>query len=163
MRRFQFPIAAAATLLAFTAPANAASTTASASVNVIKPVVLAKLQDLDFGTLTFSSFTGTRTIVMSRAGAVTCAVNIVCSGTTKAARFNVQGTNNKVVLITVTGGLLSNGSDSITFSPDNQSSVTLTSSGVPGNDFDVGGSIVVSPSLIGGTYTGTINVTTDYQ
>jgi hypothetical protein len=163
MRRFRFSLALLVALQAIATPAYAASITASTSVNVVKPVVLAKLQDLDFGTLLFSSFTGPRTIVLSRAGVVTCATNIVCSGATKAARFNVQGTNNKVVLITVTGGTLSNGTDSIPFTPDAPASVTLTSSGVPGNDFDVGGSISVSPSLIGGTYSGTLNVTTDYQ
>jgi hypothetical protein len=163
MRRFRFSLALLAVVPAIAAPASAASVTASTSVNVVKPVVLAKLQDLDFGTLLFSSFTGSRSIVLSRAGVVTCAANIVCSGPTKAARFNVQGTNNKVVLITVTGGTMSNGTDSIAFTPDAPASVTLTSSGVPGNDFDVGGSISVSPSLIGGTYSGTLNVTTDYQ
>ena len=144
-------------------PATAAQTTAATSVTIIKPVVLAKLQDLDFGTLTFASFAGTRTIVLSRAGAVTCATDIVCSGPTKLARFNVQGTNNKVVLISVTGGTLSNGTDNIPFTADAPASVTLTSSGVPGNNFDVGGSISVAGNLIGGLYSGTITVTTDYQ
>lgn len=160
-RSLIFGALAAATWIA--TPAAAATITAATAVSVIKPVVLAKIQDLDFGTLTFSAFTGSRTIALSRAGAVTCATNIVCSGAPKAARFNVQGTNNKVVLITVTGGNLSNGVDSIVFTPDVQSSVTLTSSGVPGDNFDVGGSISVSSSLVGGTYTGTMNVTTDYQ
>jgi hypothetical protein len=163
MRHVQFKLAALIAAAAAGTPASAATTTASTSVNVIKPVVLAKLQDLDFGTLLFSSFTGPRTITLSRAGVVTCATNIVCSGTTKAARFNVQGSNNKVVLITVTGGAMSNGTDSITFVPDAPTSVTLTSSGIPGNDFDVGGSISVTPSLVGGTYAGTMNVTADYQ
>ncbi len=144
-------------------PANAASIAATTSVNVVKPVSLTKLQDLDFGALTFSNFTGNRTIVLSRAGAVTCATNIVCSGAPKAARFNVQGTNRLVVLISVTGGTMSNGTDSIAFTPDAPSSVTLTSSGVPGVDFEVGGSISVSPALIGGLYSGTMTVTADYQ
>lgn len=163
MRRFRLSLAVLATLSVSATPAAAATITATTSVNVVKPVQLTKLQDLDFGTLLFSAFTGSRSIVLSRAGVVTCATNIVCSGPTKAARFNVQGTNKLVVLISVTGGNLSNGTDSIAFTPDAPASVTLTSSGVPGNDFDVGGTISVSPSLIGGTYSGTLNVTTDYQ
>jgi len=154
----------AATAIASAAvPASAAQVSATTSVNVVKPVSLTKLQDLDLGTLTFSSFTGTRTIVLSRAGVVTCATDIVCSGVTKAARFSVQGTNRLVVLLTISGGTLSNGVDSIPFTPDGPSSVTLTNTGAPGNDFNVGGSISVAPTLVGGTYSGTINVTAEYQ
>jgi spore coat protein U-like protein len=163
MRRFLLLAPLALSIALAASPAGAASTTAATSVNVIKPVVLSKLQDLDFGTLTFSSFTGTRTVSLSRVGTITCAVDIVCSGATKAARFNVQGTNNKVVLITVTGGSLSNGTETIPFTPDAPNSITLTSSGVPGNNFEVGGSINVEGTLVGGVYAGTITVTTNYQ
>lgn len=163
MTRYYFALAAMAACGLFATPATAAQVTAAASVNVVKPVALTKLQDLDFGTLTFSSFTGTRTVVLSRAGARTCAIDIVCSGVPKAARFNVQGTNRLIVLISVTGGTLSNGTDSIPFTPDAPSSITLTNSGQPGIDFDVGGSISVAPTLVGGTYSGTITVTADYQ
>lgn len=162
MNRFAMLIAATA-IASAAVPASAAQVSATTSVNVVKPVSLTKLQDLDLGTLTFSSFTGTRTIVLSRAGVVTCATDIVCSGVTKAARFNVQGTNRLVVLLTISGGTLSNGVDSIPFTPDGPSSVTLTNTGAPGNDFNVGGSISVAPTLVGGTYSGTINVTAEYQ
>ena len=40
-------------------PATAAQTTAVTNVKVVKPVLLSKLQDMDFGTLTFAGFTGT--------------------------------------------------------------------------------------------------------
>ena len=160
--RLSHILSAAALALALTpGAALAANATASASANVVKPVLLTKLQDLDFGTLSFAGFTGTRQIVLSRAGAVTCALNIVCSGATKAARFNVQGSNKVVVNITVSTGALSNGTDTIPFTPDYPTTVTLTSSGVPGNDFDIGGTLTVSSTLVGGLYTGTINVTAD--
>ena len=144
-------------------PAAAAQVTAQTSVNVVKPVTLTKLQDLDFGTLTFNSFTGSRTVVLSRLSALTCAADIVCSGAPRAAGFNVRGTNRMTVLITVAGGTMSNGVDSIPFTPDAQSSLTLTSSGMPGTDFYIGGSIAVNPDLVGGTYSGTMTVTADYQ
>ena len=163
MTRYSLRLGAIALTGLMAQPAAAAQISASTSVNVVKPVSLTKLQDLDFGTLTFSSFTGTRTVVLSRAGAVTCAADIVCSGAPKAALFNVQGTNRLVVLISVTGGTLSNGTDSIPFTPNAPSSITLTNSGAPGTDIDVGGSISVAPALIGGTYTGTLTVTADYQ
>lgn len=163
MTRICFHVVALALAALIATPAAAAQVTAAASVNVVKPVSLTKLQDLDFGTLTYASFTGTRNIVLSRAGALTCAADIVCSGATRAARFNVQGTNRLTVLISVTGGTLSNGTDSIPFTPDAPASVTLTNSGSPGLNFDVGGSIAVNPDLVGGTYSGTMTVTADYQ
>lgn len=163
MTRIYLYLAALAGVASIARPAAAAQVSAVTSVNVVKPVSLTKLQDLDFGTLTFNSFTGTRNIVLSRAGALTCAADIVCSGVPKAARFNVQGTNRLTVLISVTGGTLSNGTDSIPFTPDAPSSVTMINSGQPGLNFDVGGSINVNPALIGGTYSGTLTVTADYQ
>ena len=163
MTPIRFFLAALATVAAFVTPAHAAQISAVTAVNVVKPVSLSKLQDLDFGTLTYASFTGTRTIVLSRAGVITCGADIVCSGVAKQARFNVQGTNKLTVLLSYTGGALSNGTDSIPFVPNGPASVVLTSSGVPGIDFDVGGTITVAPTLIGGAYSGTLTVTADYQ
>jgi len=163
MTRIFSSIVAIGLALAAATPAAAAQVSAATSVHIVKPVSLTKLQDLDLGTLSFSGFAGTRTVVISRAGVVTCAADIVCSGVTKAARFNVQGTNRLVVLLTISGGSLSNGVDSIPFTPNGPSSITLTNTGAPGNDFEVGGSIGVEPTLVGGTYSGTINVTAEYQ
>ena len=153
----------AITAMMLASPAIAAQTTAVTTVNVVRPVSLSKLQDMDFGTLSFAGFTGTRTITLSRAGALTCAADIVCSGVPKQARFNVQGTNRMVVLLTYTGGTLSNGVDSIPFTADGPASITMTNSGAPGLNFDVGGVLTVSPTLVGGMYSGTMTVTADYQ
>jgi Mat/Ecp fimbriae major subunit len=163
MRRLSVLLAVVAVTSAIASPARAANISAVTSVNVIKPVSLSKVQDMDFGTLTFAGFTGTRTIVLSRLGAITCAADIVCSGAPKQARFNVQGSNNQTVLLTYSGGTLSNGIDSIPFTPNGQASMPITNSGAPGTNFDVGGSLTISPALVGGTYSGTMTVTADYQ
>jgi len=144
-------------------PGHAAQTTAVTTVNVVRPVSISKLQDMDFGTLSFAGFTDTRTITLNRAGTLTCATDIVCSGVPKQARFNVQGTNKMVVLLTYTGGSLSNGVDSIPFTADGPASITMANSGAPGTNFDVGGALTVSPTLVGGVYSGTMTVTADYQ
>ena len=144
-------------------PAIAAQTTAVTTVNVVRPVSISKLQDMDFGTLGFAGFTGTRTITLSRTGTMTCATDIVCSGVPKQARFNVQGTNRMVVLLSYSGGTLSNGVDSIPFTADGPASVTMINSGAPGLNFDVGGVLTISPTLVGGVYSGTMTVTADYQ
>ena len=163
MRRFSLLVAATLTSFAFATPAFAAATSAVTAVSVVKPVALSKLQDMDFGTLTFAGFTGTRTIVLSRAGAITCAADIVCSGIGKQARFNLTGSKQNTILITYSGGTLSNGTDSIPFTPDGQATMTLVNNGSPGTNFDVGGSLSVSSALVGGIYTGTMSVTADYQ
>jgi hypothetical protein len=162
MNRVSFALVSLAAA-ALAAPAGAATVTATTTVNVAKPVQLMKLQDMDFGTVILSSFTGTRTVAISQAGALTCGTNLVCQGVPKVARFNVQGFNKMYVAITVTGGILSNGPDSLPFSPDAPTTVYLPNSGAPGIDFAVGGTITLSPTLLGGTYTGTITVTSDYQ
>lgn len=163
MRRLTTLSVLIAATLAAAGPARAASIAAATSVNVIKPVQLTKLQDMDFGTLTFAEFAGTRTIALSRAGAMTCAADIVCSGVPRQARFNVIGTKQLTILLTYSGGTLSNGTDSIPFTADGQSTITLTNSGAPGTNFDVGGSLAISPTLVGGVYSGTMTVTAEYQ
>ena len=40
--------------------------------------------------------------------------------------------------------------------------VTLTSSGAPGNNFDLGGSIDLTSATVEGLYTGNLIVTVDY-
>ena len=150
MRRFHLSRSPPSAARARLARRTAAQITAATTVNVVKPAQLMKLQDMDFGTLTFGGFTGMRTIALSQAGALTCAADLVCSGAAKQARFNVQGSNKMTAMITVTGGTLSNGTDTIPFTPDAPASVYLPNSGAPGIDFDVGGSLTRQPTLVGG-------------
>ncbi len=155
-----------AVLAAFagTAPASAATVTAAASVNVVKPVLLTKLNDLNFGTVTFAGgSSGSATVVISQLGAVTCPTGATCTGTPMAAGFNIQGTNKMTALITVPSTTLSNGSDSMTFTPNAPSSIYLPNSGAPGINFNVGGSITIGAANAGGAYTGSIAVTAEYQ
>ena len=166
MRRLTASFAAYVALaaaFALASPASAANVSAVTSVNVVKPVKLTKLQDIDFGALTFADFTGSRTVALNRAGAITCAADIVCSGATKQARFNVSGSNKLTVLLTYTGGTLSNGTDSIPFTADGPATLTMPNSGAQGLNFDVGGSLSVSSTLVGGIYVGTMTVTAEYQ
>jgi hypothetical protein len=163
MTKFALRSLAAAALLSVPFTANAAQITATTSANIVKPVQLTKIQDMDYGTLLVSNYTGTRNVVMTRAGAVTCPVEITCSGAPKQARFNIQGTNKMVVGISVTSGGLVNGSNTIPFTPDVVGSITMTNSGAPGTDVDIGGALTVNGSVPGGLYTGTLTITADYQ
>ncbi len=148
------------------APACAASQTAAVSANVVKPLVIKWLQDLDFGTITLDPGTWSNTAVtLSRTGARTCGANLTCTGATTAAQYNVQGSNNQTVRISAPNVTLVNqddASNTLTLVTDAPASIVLTSSGVPGVDFAIGGTITLTPTTAAGIYRGTFNVTVDY-
>lgn len=146
-----------------------ATTPATARARIVRPLVLARVTNLDFGTITLGTVAaGGETVSMTTAGVVTCGSGgLTCSGTPVAAVYNVQGTNNQVVQIFSATSSLTNANDgtTLTFTPTLPASgtVTLTNSGAPGNNFNVGGSITILPATTDGVYSGNINVTVDYQ
>ena len=87
----------------------------------------------------------------------------MCDTTGSYVTYNVRGTNNQLVTIHKNTSVLtgSNGG-SLTLTPVGQDDITLTSSGAPGDDFDIGGSIDIDAATIDGVYTGTVNVTVEY-
>jgi hypothetical protein len=147
--------------------ARAATQVAQVNASVVKPLILTGLQNLNLGTITLGPGTWSGvTVGISRAGVFSCAnANLTCTGATQAAQYNVSGTNNQTVRITAPNVTLVNQSDStktLTLVTDCVASVLLTNSGPPGTNFSVGGSITLSSSTVGGTYSGTFNVTVDY-
>jgi hypothetical protein len=147
--------------------AYAATQTAQVTATANKPLILAKLQDLDLGTATIGPGTWSNaTISISQAGALSCAnANLVCTGATLAAKYNVQGSNGMTVRISAPNVTMINQNDStqtLTLVTDAPASVLLTNSGKPGIDFGIGGSITLNSSTAAGTYIGTFNVTVDY-
>ena len=153
---------------ALAAPVSATSD-ASARARVIRPLQLTSTQNLDLGTIVLSGAgTYSATVAIDRDGVFDCdggsSTNVTCSGTVQEAVYNVRGTNNQVLTI-ASGPVTLNGSNggSLTLTPDHDATVTLTSSGVPGDDFGVGGSITVTDATVDGVYTGTFAVTADYQ
>lgn len=146
------------------APARAAETMIRASAKVVKSLTLTKKQDLDFGTVTLSGAPGTYTVSMSMAGVLNCPVGATCAGAPLPGIMNVQGSNQNVVRVTVAPASLVNAVDgsSIPFTPIAPATVTLTNSGAPGSDFNIGGSIDI-PSTADGTYSGNMQVTVEYQ
>lgn len=148
-------------------PAAAATQSASVNASAVKPLTLTKIQDLDLGTATIGPGTWSNaTVSISQAGTFTCAnANIVCTGATMAAKYNVQGSNGMTVRISAPNVTLVNQSDStktLTLLTDAPASVLLTNSGKPGLDFGIGGSITLNSNTAAGTYVGTFNVTVDY-
>ncbi|HUP66703.1 MAG TPA: DUF4402 domain-containing protein [Sphingomicrobium sp.] len=138
------------------------------TANVVKPLTLTSLQSLDLGTITTKPGTWSGAAVsISRTGQFSCnTANLVCSGLTRVARYNVTGTNKQTVMISTPNVTMTNQSDAtktLTLVVDSPGQVQLTSSGAPGNNFDLGGSISLSSTTASGTYQGTFNVTVDYQ
>jgi Domain of unknown function (DUF4402) len=160
-------LAALLCLLAAAEPARAATQSATVTANVVKPLTVTWLQDLDLGTLTLGPGVWSNSIVgISKTGVFSCGANITCTGASKVARYNASGSNNQTVRITAPNVTMVNQSDptkTLTLTVDNPGSVVLTNSGPPGTNFSLGGSITLSSSTAGGTYKGTFNVTCDYQ
>jgi hypothetical protein len=150
------------------APAGAATTNASVQATVVKPLTLTSLQNLDLGTIMLQpgNWSGA-TVSLSRAGVLSCAsTNLTCSGATQVAQYKVTGTNKETVVINAPNVILTNQSDptqALTMVVDSPGQILLTSSGQPGVDFAVGGSITLSSTTATGTYSGTFNVTVNYQ
>jgi hypothetical protein len=160
------PVALLAALCS-SAPASAATQSVQVNASIVKPLVLARLQDLDLGTVTLGpGVWSNATVAISQAGVLSCAnANVVCTGATQAAQYNIQGTNKQTVNITAPNVILVNQNDStktLTLVTDAPSSVILTSSGIPGVNFSIGGSVALSSTTPAGTYVGTFNVTVDY-
>jgi len=148
-------------------PVSAASVNASVNANTLKPLVIAKLQDLDLGSVTLGpGIWNNATISLSRAGVFSCgSVNVTCSGATLVAKYNVQGSNQQSVRITAPNVTLVNQSDStktLTLVVDAPASVVLPNSGQPGVDISIGGSVTINSTTAAGTYQGTFEVTVDY-
>ena len=144
--------------------AQAAQTTIQASAKVVKSLELSSKQNLDFGTITLSGTPGTYTVSLSIAGVLSCPSGATCSGVAQPAIMNASGSKGQVVVISVAPSNLVNTVDNSTipFTPVAPASVTLTNSGTPGKDFNVGGSIDI-PSTADGSYSGNVVVTANYQ
>lgn len=147
--------------------AGAATLTASVSATPVKPLTLTKVQDLDLGSVTLGPGNWSdATITLSKAGTFSCTnPNLVCSGATVVAKYNVQGSNQQTVQISAPNVTLVNQNDSsqtLTLVTDAPSSAALTNSGFPGVTFSIGGSITLASTTAAGTYVGTFNVTVDY-
>lgn len=173
-------ILAAATLAAFAAATPAAAQSAvganpkaSAGARLIKPLTLTKLADLNFGTILMGTVSGSQTVSINGAGAVTCGASgggLTCTNTAQAtasaASYRITGTQGQVVVISSSPSNLTTtngGGSTLVFTPSVPGPLTLQNSGNAGNEFNVGGSIVITSSTVDGVYTGEVDVQVAYQ
>jgi hypothetical protein len=152
---------------ALASAAGAATVTASVTGTPTKPLLLAKVQDLDLGSVTLGPGTWSNaTISISQAGVFSCAnANVTCAGATQVATYNVQGSNQQPVRISAPNVTMVNQNDptqTLTLVTSAPASITLTNSGFPGNNFSIGGAVTLNSTTAAGAYVGTFNVTVDY-
>lgn len=160
---------AAAALASTPAAAQVASSNgnATATARILRPLTLTHVQDLNFGDILLSGAgTWTGAVVnLALDGTRTCDANVTCSGTPAVAVYNVAGTNGQVVTINTSPVTLNHATlagTSLTMAVNSPGTVTLTNSGAPGTDFNLGGSISLDSTTPDGVYTGTFDVTVNY-
>ena len=156
------------TMISSPVAAVSPATQATATAKIFKPLTISATQNLDFGVVVLSgaSFTNEK-VVMSTTGAITTcgtgAGNLTCSGSTKAAIYHLVGTATANVQILSPGFNLTNGAATLPFLPSSTSQVLPLSAGGT-LDVSLGGTVSgLSNTTPDGVYTGTFQVTADYQ
>ena len=149
------------------APVGVTNTKPQAKVTILKPLVLTRVSDLDFGTVLLpASVTGTLNVKVDQAGAMTCSAGLTCATTAASVgSYNVKGTNKQIVKISAPNVTMNNtvGAGSISVTLDAPATVTLPSSGNNGIDFKIGGNFNIDSTTVDGVYAGDMNVTVEYQ
>jgi hypothetical protein len=144
-----------------------AQTNATAKARILKPLVLKSTANFDLGIIVLAgSGAYTATVSLDRANTFNCdgnSGNVVCSAAHTRATYNVAGTQGQSVTIASGPVSMTNGTDTLTLTPDHNTTVALANSGAPGTDFFVGGSLSVPSTTSDGVYTGTFALTADYQ
>ncbi len=168
MHQFIKRTAAGAILAAFALSAGAAqaapvTASATAKAKILKAITVNKTADLDFGTIVVGSTGGTVQVDTAATPARTCAAALTCSASFSPASFGVTGTGSAVVTVSTDASVtLTNGTNTMTASlAKSAGTVTLAANGT--GSFGVGGTLTVGANQADGAYSGTFNVSVDYQ
>ena len=144
--------------------AYAATEQTDATVQVLSAVQLSAVSTLNFGVVAASAAGGTVTLGAS-AAAIPVATGVIAISGGSAGSFQVtQATNGELIDLTVgnaaplTGPGANIALSGLTLSNNN---ITFSSSSL--QTVYVGGTISLNPNQASGTYTGTFDVTAEYQ
>jgi hypothetical protein len=176
--------AAFATALGFTASAAQAGTASlQTQVNILTPLSMVKTADMDFGNVVRPSAAGTVVLTPTTTASCTTTGGLIRSGTCRAATFMGFGATNQIVRIRFNGSTvtLANGlGQTMTVTnrtADGTPALNYLSGNVNSNgnvryrivsasgifDYRVGGTLNVAANQAMGTYSGTFNVTLEYD
>lgn len=159
---------AALAAASFASTAHAADTaTASATAEILSTISVTKDADLVFGSIAVNA---DGTYVLGADGNYTCSGGLVCTGSRNPAVFTVTGTAANVGV----AASVNQASIVLTHATDNTKTFLLDSfttyfpagtSMVSGSTvFGVGGTLhIASANALQGTYTGSFDVTVEYQ
>lgn len=157
----------AASAFAATGPAWAqAQDDATGSVQIIQPLSITNTAGLDFGRVTLPATTATVTIG-SGADSVNVTGATAAGGTPSRAKFTINGEPNSDVSLTrpanfdLVHGVDPGATIPVTLSYDLTTTPTLDGSGAA--LLNVGGSFDLASTTMAGAYSGTFNVSVDYQ
>ena len=151
--------------LGMASAANAANNVdATATAYILDPINITNSSDLDFGTIVNNG--GGAVVVLPDGSLSSCAATLTClAGTQTAANFQVTGTANAAVSVTIPAN--------VTITGPSGGLAVVTSNNVPGTptldgsgilNFGVGGTLTVLAGTTGGTYNNTtVNVSVAYN
>lgn len=144
--------------------AYAATEQADATVQVLAAVQLSAVTDLNFGVVAASAAGGTVALGAS-ATAVPVGTGVIAISGGSAASFQVtQATNGEVIDLTVGNpSPLTGPGANIALSGLALSTNSITFNSASLQTVYVGGTISLNPNQVAGTYTGSFDVTAEYQ
>lgn len=169
MKRYnRLLIAAGAAALSagiYTSAASAATISANTAANVIAPLTVAETNGgMNFGDVAVGTGGGTVVLDTGSGRSVTGDAEAVTGGTVQAGAYQVNGSGNKAYSITLPGStLITDGTNNMTvngFNHDAGGSPAL-SAGV--DTFNVGATLNINGGQAANPYSGTYNLTVNYQ
>ncbi|TNE35209.1 MAG: DUF4402 domain-containing protein [Alphaproteobacteria bacterium] len=155
--------AAAIAVPAAAAPGDSASTTGTATAEIVSPIAIVHdAATLNFGTIVPGTGAGTVTVDASTGVATGDAEATVVTGATSSAdSFTVTGDAGRGFDISTGGGSVISGANAMTFTTT-PSAATGTLTGGTAN-FTVGGALSVGANQAGGVYSGTYTASVSYN
>ena len=157
-------------MVVLASPAGAANAPGSAALNLLKPLLLSKTTDLDFGSM-FVPATGTGTVKVDPNGAATVYTGIApagASGTSRAV-FTGSATRLSLVFIQLPAGsvtLTRVGSLTDTIAASNftiDGAGVLRLVGTTAYTIGVGATLSVPSTTVQGSYVGSFTITANYS
>lgn len=131
---------------------------ADALANIIAPITLTWVTDLNFGDIVTDADGGTVTVTNLGVGSAALGLTLLPSTATTAATFTVGGTAGRAFTLVVDPSVLLSGPGA-----DMTAVLTNTGDGTVGDTVAVGGTLTVGAAQTEGSYSGTFDVTVSYQ
>ena len=146
------------------APGDSASTSGTATAEIVSPIAITHdaAASLNFGTIVPGTNAGTVTVSASTGVATGDAEATVITGATSSAdSFTVTGDDGRGFDISTTGGSVVSGGNSMTFTTSPSAATGTLTGGTA--SFTVGGALSVGGAQAGGTYNGTYTASVAYN